>query len=767
MFFSTTIAVQYWIDAYNIQPATLLWGWMFWVQKLLEQFTYSLPYASLLIFVLALLYPDGLLKRYPIALPSIILFSGSIIKWTAMTTAPTLGAAFKLGNWVSVIPAMTQMALALGIAIYFLFTSHNKIALAQLRIILAGAILPILITFVYSISLVLTGTSIISRDFGISLVLLMPISFAVAILRYQFFDIEVIINQGLVYGSLTLLLGSFYIILVITLTFLLQTVTLGFNQDMVVFIATLSIALIFNPLKQRVQVLIDRTFFRSKVDYRHLLSDISAQLSKNIVLEQLTQLLTEEIPRQLKISGASLQVFDADERDQTPPLAQLAEQRSEIARTLAQFEKAKKNQTQLNIPLVVGRADSLGRESTERLVGQYNLGPKLSQKPYSSEEINLLITLGKQAAVAVENTRLYREIERYNHTLKQKIQERTQQLADAKNTAENANTLLETVLNNLDTLVYVGDLQTGEILFANQPMQKIYGPVQGKICWQVLYSNKSASCNDCTNHLLVDENGEPTGVQHREVQDKDTGHWYSNISSAIRWTDGRFVRLATRLDITETKEAESLLRTHEHELAKEEERRQLARDLHDTLTQSLHSLVLTADTSQRLLKNERFDVLPDSIQLLADSARQSLREMRLLLHELQLSPDEEIDLKEMLNTRLAIVEQRIGIKTSLEINGQKYLSKTFRREIFYIVMEALNNSIKHAHPDQIWISVQASPTQVELLVKDNGRGFDTKPLVDKGMGFNNMRFRVEKLKGTLQITSSPRGGTAVRLNVDL
>ena len=141
--------------------------------------------------------------------------------------------------------------------------------------------------------------------------------------------------------------------------------------------------------------------------------------------------------------------------------------------------------------------------------------------------------------------------------------------------------------------------------------------------------------------------------------------------------------------------------------------------------------------------------------------------MRLLLHELQLSEDEEINLQEALSTRLSIVENQIGIKTELNIHGHEYLSRIFRREIFYIVLEALNNSIKHAQTTKISISLQASPTKVELIVKDNGRGFETKPLVDKGMGFQNMKFRAKNLNGTLEITSSSRGGTAVQLSVDL
>ena len=381
----------------------------------------------------------------------------------------------------------------------------------------------------------------------------------------------------------------------------------------------------------------------------------------------------------------------------------------------------------------------------------------------SNDEIGELTTAINSMAKEVNTSR--QQLEEYAATLETQVKERTQQFQEAKNTAENARTLLETVLNNIDAHIYVGDMQTGEILFANQPILDEFGDIQGKICWQSLYTNKLSPCDFCTNHLLLDEDGKATDVVRQEEQDNLTGRWYSTMSSAVQWIDGRLVRLAARLDITDVKEAEQVLLTHEREETREKERRRLARDLHDTLTQSLHSLVLMADTSQRLLKNEQYTALPEPIQLLEDSARQSLREMRLLLHELQLSEDEQIDLEEALSTRLRIVEQRVGIKTELEINGQNYLPSTFSKEIFYIAVEALNNSIKHSHADHIFVSIQASPAEIEMLIKDNGRGFDTTPSGNHGMGLENIQFRAEKLNGTLHITSNPGEGTSIRLHI--
>lgn len=239
------------------------------------------------------------------------------------------------------------------------------------------------------------------------------------------------------------------------------------------------------------------------------------------------------------------------------------------------------------------------------------------------------------------------------------------------------------------------------------------------------------------------------------------GEHFNQMTAELRQKETlRSTNVQLREQLKKIRSLEATVR----EQAKEAERHRMARDLHDTLTQSLHSLVLMAATSQHLLEIEDFTALSDSIQLLSTSARQSLREMRLLLHELQLSEEKQIDLEEALTTRLRIVENQIGAKTELEIEGERFLSQAYKNEIFYIVLEALNNSTKHGLAEKIFISIQATPEKIEMLIKDNGSGFSTKPLT-KGMGLENMRFRAEKLGGKLEIVSSLNEGTAVRLSV--
>jgi PAS domain S-box-containing protein len=116
------------------------------------------------------------------------------------------------------------------------------------------------------------------------------------------------------------------------------------------------------------------------------------------------------------------------------------------------------------------------------------------------------------------------------------------------------------VLNSLDAVVYVADMETYEILFLNRHAKDLFGDVTGKTCWQTLQAGQTKPCDFCTNKFLLDESGEPTGVYRWEFQNTVTGRWFDVRDRAIRWPDGRLVRLEIATDITERKKLEVDLR---------------------------------------------------------------------------------------------------------------------------------------------------------------------------------------------------------------
>jgi diguanylate cyclase (GGDEF)-like protein len=134
---------------------------------------------------------------------------------------------------------------------------------------------------------------------------------------------------------------------------------------------------------------------------------------------------------------------------------------------------------------------------------------------------------------------------------------------------------IQTILNSLDAAVYVADLKTHEMIFMNNFAIKNWGEPQGAPCYAIMQKGQSEPCSFCTNHLLVDENDQPTGVHVWQFQNTINDHWYECRDQAIEWIDGRLVRMEIAIDITQRKEIEEEL----HVAKKNAERRALTDDL--------------------------------------------------------------------------------------------------------------------------------------------------------------------------------------------
>ena len=152
---------------------------------------------------------------------------------------------------------------------------------------------------------------------GSPLQLLLPLSFGVAILRYRLWDIDILINRTLVYGSLTAILGLVYFASVIALQALLSVLTGQFSsgpQTPVVIVAsTLGIFALFHPLRRRLQAIIDRRFYRSKYDAARTLAAFSASLRDEVDLNQLREQLLAVVQETMQPSHISLWLRDPEQ----------------------------------------------------------------------------------------------------------------------------------------------------------------------------------------------------------------------------------------------------------------------------------------------------------------------------------------------------------------------------------------------------------------------------------------------------------------------
>ena len=216
---------------------------------------------------------------------------------------------------------------------------------------------------------------------------------------------------------------------------------------------------------------------------------------------------------------------------------------------------------------------------------------------------------------------------------------------------------------------------------------------------------------------------------------------------------------------SELREANQKLRSYStqvEQLVIAKERNRLARDLHDSVTQTVFSMNLTTQSASLLLERdpERVEAQLDRLNQLA---RNALSEMQMLISELKPEEAGRGGLATIIRSYLSGGYFPENITIDLEVQGEQTLELTEEQSLFHIIQEALNNIVKHSQASKAQIRIHlAEPIWIE--VEDNGTGFDLQQTQSSGrVGLLGMRERAEEIGWGLQIRTSPGVGTCVRV----
>ncbi|MEO8117726.1 MAG: CHASE3 domain-containing protein [Rhodoferax sp.] len=219
-----------------------------------------------------------------------------------------------------------------------------------------------------------------------------------------------------------------------------------------------------------------------------------------------------------------------------------------------------------------------------------------------------------------------------------------------------------------------------------------------------------------------------------------------------------------RLEIEVTRRTTTLTElTHHLQTAREDERKRLARDLHDELGALLTSAKLdVARIKPRLVGTE-----PAALGLvshLVDTLNSCVALKRRIIEGLQPSSLSHLGLVATLDILAREFAEQTGVEVHRELAPVK-LESTAELVIYRVVQEAITNIAKYAHARNVWITLGAKDGQVHLSVRDDGIGFDTATQPSSAHGLTGMRFRVEAEGGSLAVVAAPGEGTSIRVTL--
>lgn len=207
------------------------------------------------------------------------------------------------------------------------------------------------------------------------------------------------------------------------------------------------------------------------------------------------------------------------------------------------------------------------------------------------------------------------------------------------------------------------------------------------------------------------------------------------------------------------------LEDNRRELVRMEERNKLARDLHDSVSQTLFSLTMMSKGSSSLLSSGNEELLRTTLQEMQTLSQSALKEMRELI--MQLRP---AGLEEGLATALKHYGERLKLRVTTKVNGINELSRAVEEALWRIGQEALNNVSKHAGADEVEVSLLLGREEAALRVADRGQGITPQRLDElkrHSIGLSTMRERAEALGGSFALHTVRNGGTTIEVAIPL
>jgi signal transduction histidine kinase len=402
---------------------------------------------------------------------------------------------------------------------------------------------------------------------------------------------------------------------------------------------------------------------------------------------------------------------------------------------------------------------------------------------FHSRQVELLATFANQAAMSLDNARLYGE-------LQSRLEEMVglQRLGTLLLEEHDFDRVLQSICQQLQRLTDAGGV--GLALLEEDPryleMRTVVGPsanalrgaripTEGSFAAEALRTNRPQRSDDAQNdprgykRSLVLGNTRTILSVPMKTRQRTVGvlSIYNKLGAG-GFTD-RDADLATFFANQAAAAIENArLYEQTREYAVVEERNRLARELHDSVTQSLFSVTLLSEAALNL--HERDPVKArERLERASELAQGALAEMRALIFQLRPMTLQEEGLLSAVKKHLAALHSRHGRVVELKVTGdERRLPGQVEDAAFRIVQESLNNVVKHANAPRAHVDLDFGPDRLRVSTADTGVGFDPSIRARAHtMGIASMRERAESVAGHLFVESAPGMGTRISAELPL
>ena len=403
-----------------------------------------------------------------------------------------------------------------------------------------------------------------------------------------------------------------------------------------------------------------------------------------------------------------------------------------------------------------------------KVIGLYSVD-KTEPDFFQHEHARLAETLAARAASAIQNAQLFQQSQHYVAEL----EERITQLKRAEEALRESEERYRELFENARDAIYVHDLD-GIYISVNPAAEALSGYTREEILGhhftKFVAREHLAQVCDCLLSKLQQQ-GETT--YEVEVIAKDGRRVPVEVNSRAIYENGAIVGVqGTARDITERKQAQDTLRIFSRQLieAQEDERRRIARDLHDQIGQALTAVKMNLYTVQRFANApEASHCLKDNI----DAVDEALRLVRDLSVDLRPPLLDDLGLPTALCWYVDRFEKRAGVAAEVVIelpNQNERFSRELETACFRIAQEALTNIVRHARATHVLLQLTRTATGLEMIVRDDGVGFDSMPRRKRSrrvatLGLLGMQERAHAAGGTVDINSKLAKGTEIRFSV--